>query len=220
VTINVIVPAKPFREAKTRLAEVLSQSQRIELSRSLLQRTINVLLNVTIPIRPMVVSRDHEALALAEKAGFISVNENGHSNLNSALEFASLISQLDNSDSILILPADLPLITHVDVEGVIHESIAPPVVIIVPDRWKKGTNCLLINPADLIPFSFGTHSFIQHKHLAKAAGVRLKVIHNVRMEIDLDTSEDLNFILAHDTPNSSYLQVLEQFMTEKRGEYV
>jgi hypothetical protein len=48
----------------------------------------------------------------------------------------------------------------------------------------------------------------------------LKVIHNVHMEIDLDTSEDLNFILAHDTPNSSYLQVLEQFMTEKRGEYV
>ena len=220
MTINVIIPVKPFGEAKSRLAEVLNQSQRIELSRSLLQHTINVLQEVTIPIRPIVVSRDLDALSLADIAGFISMNENGQSDLNSALGFASSISELDNSNSILILPADLPLITHYDVEGVINESFAPPVVIIVPDRWKKGTNCLVINPTDLIPFSFGTRSFIQHKKLAKAAGVNLKMIYNDHIAIDLDTPEDLSYLLTYNKPNSNYNQILEQLMTEKRGEYV
>lgn len=220
MTLTVIVPVKPFSEAKSRLAEVFSQSQRIELSRSLLQHTINVLQEVTIPIRLMVVSRDLEALAMAEKAGFIIVNENGYSSLNSALKLAASTPHLGNSNGIVILPADLPLITHYDVEGVINESFAPPVVIIVPDRWKKGTNCLLINPADLIPFSFGTRSFIQHKKLAKAAGVNLKVIYNDHIAIDLDTPEDLSYLLTYNKPDSNYNQILEQLMTEKRGEYV
>lgn len=220
MTLNVIIPVKPFWEAKSRLAEVLSQSQRIELSRSLLQHTINVLQEVIIPIRPMVVSRDLEALSMADNAGFISVNENGHSNLNSALKLAALTPQIDNSGGILILPADLPLITHYDVEGIINESFTPPVVIIVPDRWKKGTNCLLINPADLIPFSFGTCSFIQHKRLARAADVNLKVVYNDHLAFDLDTPEDLSYLLTFDQPNSIYHQILELFMTEKRGEYV
>jgi 2-phospho-L-lactate guanylyltransferase (CobY/MobA/RfbA family) len=50
VTLNVIVPVKSFSEAKSRLAEVLTQSQRIELSRILLQHTIKILQEVTIPI--------------------------------------------------------------------------------------------------------------------------------------------------------------------------
>jgi 2-phospho-L-lactate guanylyltransferase len=157
---------------------------------------------------------------MADKAGFFSINENRHSNLNSALRLAVSVPQLDYSTGILILPADLPLITHTDIEGIINESSGSPVVVIVPDRWKKGTNCLLVNPADLIPFSFGDRSFSQHKYLAKAAGVKLKVMHNAHMEIDLDTPEDFSYLFAHDTPDSSYHQILEQFITKKRGKYV
>ena len=218
--LNVIVPVKSFSEAKSRLAEILTLSQRIELSRSLLQNTIKVLQEVTIPIRNLVVSRDPEAITMADKAGFFSINENRHSNLNSAIRLAASVPELDYSTGVLILPADLPLITHTDIEGIINESSESPVVVIVPDRWKKGTNCLLVNPADLIPFSFGDRSFIQHKHLARAAGVKIKVIQNAHMAIDLDTPEDLKFILDQDTSKSKFHQFLEQFITEKRGEYV
>lgn len=210
--LSVIIPVKSFSEAKSRLAEALTPDQRIELSRSLLQRTIKVLQDVTMSIRPLVVSRDLEALAMADSAGFISVNENGHPGLNSALDLAASNSQIDHSNGILILPADLPLITHDDVEGIIIESLAPPVVVIVPDRWKKGTNCLLINPHNLIPFSFGDHSFTKHKNLTKTAGVKLKVIQNDHMAIDLDTIDDLKYVLAQDQVNSHYNQFLEQFI--------
>jgi 2-phospho-L-lactate guanylyltransferase len=65
MTLWAIVPVKPLRRGKSRLAEVLTQDERKDLNRSLLAHTINTLAAIPEIEHVLVISRDPEALALA-----------------------------------------------------------------------------------------------------------------------------------------------------------
>ena len=94
----------------------------------------------------------------------------------------------------LILPADLPLISKEDVLTLIERAGEPPVVVIAPDRHGKGTNALLISPSGLIEYDFGENSFQRHCELARQAGARLEIVDLPSLGLDLDLPEDLEII--------------------------
>ena len=81
-----IIPAKPFRQSKTRLAGSLSETQRINLSRHLLLRTIRLARQVG---RVVVVSRSQSVRRVAKAAGAWALVEMGIG-LNAALEQTQL----------------------------------------------------------------------------------------------------------------------------------
>ena len=60
-----IVPVKPLRDSKSRLAHILSADQRAELTGQMLGRVLDVLGIVTAVTRTMVVSRDPAVLKIA-----------------------------------------------------------------------------------------------------------------------------------------------------------
>ena len=60
-----IVPVKPLRHGKSRLAEVLSQDERADLNQRLLVHTLDTLGIIPEIDQVLVVSRDPAALALA-----------------------------------------------------------------------------------------------------------------------------------------------------------
>ena len=194
MTIWAIVPVKPIQRAKSRLAEVLSRDERATLSRQLLKNTLETLAQVTQVERTLVISRDSEALAIARRQGARTVAEWGSPQLNKALVRASLVAQGYGVSAVLVLPADLPLLTKEDIEKLIYVSGEPPEVILAPDRRGSGTNAILSSPPGLIEYDFGPDSFEQHIERAKAAGARVEICNLPSLELDLDLPEDLEFL--------------------------
>lgn len=189
-----VVPVKPLRWGKSRLASVLSEEERTSLNRKLLSHTIDTLIELPELEQVLVVSRDPEALALARYRGARTVLEDGAPHLNIALTRATVIATTYAARGVLILPADLPQISAGDIQAMIEAGTNPPVVVIAPDYRGEGTNAMLVNPAGLIQYDFGPDSFERHVAQAKSKGAEVKVLNLSSLAHDVDLPEDLTFL--------------------------
>jgi 2-phospho-L-lactate guanylyltransferase len=194
MTIWAIVPVKPLRRGKSRLSGSLTEDERATLNKFLLQRTLRTLSELKEVEQVLVVSRDAAALTLAREIGARTVLEDGAPALNTALRRATVVAQVYASRGVLVIPADLPLLRTSDVQVLLGQAKDPPVVVIAPDRRKRGTNALLLAPANLIEYDFGGDSFRRHCDRAKQAGARLEVVDLPTLGLDLDLPEDLELI--------------------------
>lgn len=200
MTLWAIVPVKPLRRGKSRLAGALSEDERTDLNRSLLQNTLKTLSELKEVEEVLVISRDPHALTIARNYGARTVREDGQPELNTALKRATVVAQVYATGAVLILPADLPLITAEDVHVLIERAGEPPAVVIAPDRHGTGTNALLISPSGLIEYDFGENSFQRHCQRAKDAGARLEIVNLPSLGLDLDLPEDLELIRQLELP--------------------
>ena len=191
MTLWAVVPVKPFRLGKSRLADVMDEDERLALNRSLLSHTLDVLHSVPDIEQILVVSQDMEALVLAQEHGARIMIEQGAPQLNQSLMQASEIISNTSAREVLVIPADLPKIKTEDILSMIALANDPPVVVIAPDRHRQGTNGLLVSPVGLIPYRFGCGSFQQHCELVKQAGARLEICDNPSLSLDVDLPEDL-----------------------------
>lgn len=189
-----IVPIKPLRYGKSRLAGVLSDEERASLSLSMLQNTLNVLTSVDEIEEILVVSRDSAALSVARDLSCKTVQEDGNPGLNTALKRATLVVQAYSKNGVLILPADLPLLTRSDIQKFIELAGKSPSVVIAPDRRCEGTNALLIQPSGLISYEFGKDSFHKHLDAAKKINARIEICNLENLALDLDLPEDLEYL--------------------------
>ena len=194
MTLWAIVPVKPLRRGKSRLAGALSEDERTELNRALLRHTLKTLSELKELEEVLVISRDPQALTVARNYGARTVREDGQPELNTALKRATVIAQVYATRGVLVLPADLPLVSREDVLALIERAVDPPVVVIAPDRHEKGTNALLISPSGLIEYDFGENSFQRHCELVKKSGARLEVLNLPTLGLDLDLPEDLELV--------------------------
>jgi len=194
MTLWAIVPVKPLRHGKSRLSGTLSEDERTQLNESLLEHTLETLANLKELEQVLVVSRDPHALAIARRHGARTVREDGSPHLNTALARATIVAKLHATRGVLILPADLPLLTRDDILALLERAANPPVVVIAPDRHEKGTNALLMSPAGLIEYDFGEGSYQRHCKRAKKAGARLEIVKLPSLGLDLDLPEDLELI--------------------------
>jgi 2-phospho-L-lactate/phosphoenolpyruvate guanylyltransferase len=194
MTLWAIVPVKPLRRGKSRLAGTLSDDERADLNRLLLERTLNTLIEMQEVDQVLVVSRDSSVLAIAREKGARTVQEDGAPALNTALKRATVIAQIYASRGVLVIPADLPLLSKDAIRTLIDRAIDPPVIVIAPDRHKKGTNALLLAPANIIEYDFGQESFNRHCERARKSGARLEIVDLPALGLDLDLPEDLELI--------------------------
>ena len=99
------------------------------------------------------------------------------------------------ADAIVVLPIDLPLISPEALGRVLERLSDPerPLVVLVSDRHRRGTNVLLVAPPDAIEFSFGGDSRAAHAECAAEAGARLVELDGP-LTLDLDTPDDLLLI--------------------------
>ncbi len=189
-----IVPIKPLRRGKSRLSKILSEKERSQLNHYLFIHTLEVLKQVDAISDILVVSRDSNVLTESRDLGIRTVTENGTPELNHALRRASLFSMAFSTEGVLIVPADLPLLTPEDVVDFLNHRTSPPMTVIAPDRRRQGTNMLLLDPADLLNFSFGQDSFNTHCALANSRGADVFVVENEHIALDLDIPEDYELL--------------------------
>ena len=189
------MPVKPLRRGKSRLADTLTEDERAKLNSHLLSHTLKTLKETPNVAEVLVVSRDPKALTIARNHDARTIRENGAPHLNTALERATAVAKMYTTNGVLILPADLPLISQKDIEKLITAANGGKrVVVITPDRHKNGTNALLISPAGIIDYDYGENSFERHCENARKAGARLEVCDLPSIELDLDLPEDLELV--------------------------
>jgi 2-phospho-L-lactate guanylyltransferase len=194
MTLWAIVPVKPLRRGKSRLSGVLSEDERAGLNSQLLAHTVKTLTAMKEIEHVLVISRDPQALAIARDCGARTVQENGAPQLNVALARATIVAQSYTTRGVLIVPADLPLLTAEDVRAMLERAKQPPVVVVAPDRRRQGTNALLVNPIGLIDYDFGPGSFQRHCQRAADAGARVEVCELSSLALDVDLPEDLEVV--------------------------
>jgi 2-phospho-L-lactate guanylyltransferase len=191
MTVWAIVPVKPFNQAKSRLAAVLSPQERETFSRGLLTHTLDVLAQVHEVERVLVVSRDTEALMLARAHGAHTVTESGAPELNRALTRATQAAVSLGAPAVLVLPIDLPLLAVDDVERVLALNGEAHSAVISPDRHENGTNALAVRPPLLFGYAFGPGSNRLHQARAAAAGAKVRICRLPGTALDVDEPDDL-----------------------------
>jgi 2-phospho-L-lactate/phosphoenolpyruvate guanylyltransferase len=194
MTIWAIVPVKPLRRGKSRLAGKLTEDQRTRLNRYLLKHILDTLNEAQEIDHTLVVSHDPAALALTRDMGGRTVLENGTPQFNIALKRATAVARMNGAHAVLILPADLPLITADNIHELLELGKDPPVVVIAPDRRKNGTNGLLVNPAGIIEYGYGPGSNFKHAENATINGARVEFYYSDKIGLDLDLPEDLELV--------------------------
>jgi 2-phospho-L-lactate guanylyltransferase len=194
MTLWAIVPVKPLRRGKSRLAEVLSEEERLGLNSKLLTHTVDTLREIPEIEQVLVVSRDQAALSLARAHGARTVQENGAPELNIALTRATMVAKQYATRGVLIIPSDLPMISKEDISAMLEMVKEPPVVVVAPDRKREGTNALLVCPAGLIEYDYGPNSFERHCISAQEAGARLEICELSSLALDMDVPEDLELV--------------------------
>jgi 2-phospho-L-lactate guanylyltransferase len=191
MSVWAIIPVKPLANAKSRLSGVLNPAQRYQLAEMLMRHTIGVVKPIARVAGTLVISRDPKALAIARELGAHTVQESGAPELNHALMRATQVVIGLRGEAVLILPADLPLITSEDVVGMIERGADENSMVIATDRNQDGTNAMFTRPAGLIPYAYGGGSFSRHVEAGRAIGASVHVYQSERLMLDIDMPEDL-----------------------------
>ena len=192
-----IIPVKPLRRAKSRLARALKAPTRAALVRSIFSRTLNVIAQTPRIDGVIVVSRDLTILELARQRDAITLMESD-SGLNPAITQAAQWAAHHHARSVIIIPVDLPLITPADLDGVIDRAEEERCIVIAPDRPEEGTNVLLVQPPDAIQFAYGTSSFSAHRAQALERGLIVHEYRSATTAFDIDVPDDLDVYRALD----------------------
>lgn len=187
-----ILPVKPLRQAKSRLARALKAPTRAALVRAIFSRTLDVLAQVERITHTVVVSRDLTILELARQRANVTALAEAEAGLNSAITQGAAWAHRRGADAIISVPVDLPLLTAADLDAMLDLMLdAERCLIIAPDRRDDGTNVLLVRPPNAIRFAYGAASFNAHRAQAAAAGLRVHVYRSPSTGLDLDVPDDL-----------------------------
>ena len=205
-----IIPVKPFSEGKSRLAGYISPQTRRTLNRNLLTRTLDAIRLAHIDAEIVVVSRDNDALDAAARLGSHALTEepsnplsrvtgpwtfstDHESQLNAALAQAARYAMARGATRVLVLPTDMPNLTAEDVRTMASPRGRAPQINIAPSR-DGGTNALMLQPVQAIPFAFGRDSFQRHRRLAAEAGIPVRVVESDSLLFDVDLPEDYEVV--------------------------
>jgi len=190
-----VVPVRGLPAGKRRLAALLDVDERNGLVRAMLDDVVAALVAAETIERIMIASRD---AAARDEAGRLGVDFLDQTELklgyNRAVEFAQ--DALAESEAILIVPADVPLITTDSVDLMVSSAPDGPAVVVAPAH-DGGTNGLFLRPPDVIKPQFGPSSARAHQQSAAAAGEAGVPFREARIDVwafDLDTPSDLRWL--------------------------
>ncbi|HEX4157289.1 MAG TPA: 2-phospho-L-lactate guanylyltransferase [Rhizomicrobium sp.] len=182
--LRIILPVKPFAEAKQRLAPAMTAAARARLAEQMFLHVFATARAFAGAPGIIVISRGTDALAFATGQGAIALAEQPLSDLNGALRQASAFARKSGAAKLLVAASDLPLLGEADLAALAGHDCA-----IAPDRHGRGTNALLW-PATL-DFHFGENSFEHHRAIASSAGSEAHIVTRPGLAHDIDVPADL-----------------------------
>ena len=186
--VSAVVPVKDLQGTKSRLAPILDPGARAGLTLYMMGRVVNAIRSAGVE-DVCVVSPDRIVLDEAQRRGATPLLQESRG-LNPALEEGRQRALELGASTLLVFPADLPLLDEDDVRAVLRAAGGRSAVI-SPDGARSGTNALLIRPPDALPFAFGPDSFEAHLEAARRRGLDFEVCERPHLAFDLDTAGEL-----------------------------
>ena len=184
-----IIPVKPFRAGKSRLAGLLGVDDRAALNRQLFGRVLTATLAAFKSDRVVVVTADPLLLPLMRGQGLHALEDAG-GGLNAALGLACRHATARGARAIAVLPSDLPGISVDDVKALVANLKPTPCCVVAPDEQEEGTNALALTPPAPDFFRFGPDSFQAHLEQAKMCGMTVRILRRSGLAHDLDTPDE------------------------------
>ncbi len=220
--MQVVVPVKSFKNAKMRLASVLSAERRCDLMKCMLDDVLSAVASATEVEAITVVSSDVEVVKWVndraldsntplrvfdpsfyqadDKACNISeapLNNLAEAGLCQAYSAAAADLIARGVSTMLLLPADIPLVTKTEIQTLLAGHVSPGVSLVSAGA-DGGTNALLVSPPDIIAPAFGEQSCQRHMAYARAQGHEPNILSVPGLSLDIDTVEDIHALLATD----------------------
>ena len=186
-----IIPVKKINDAKYRLKSLLNPIQRKQLFLAMLEDVLSVVKSIPEIENISLATICPTAINIAKKYGASIIDTHKDEGQTEAIKKSAEVLDNNGIKNMLLLPADIPLVTKNEIRKVIEVQKKSPMITIVPARDEKGSNCIAISPPKAIPLSFGPNSFLPHIDAARNSELKLKTISLPGIGLDIDTPSDL-----------------------------
>jgi len=190
-----LVPVKSLDNAKQRLGSAYNQHHRTLLAEAMLRDVLIAVTGVTGRVAVFLVTSDARARTLADEFGFGVIEDRRNESETAAIEMATAWCQSRGYDTTLVIPGDIPLITSLELARVL-DAAPDEGVVIVPAYDRRGSNCVLRRPANLIPLRFGNDSFLPHCEAVRKTGKPLVILEMPGIGLDIDQPHELQMLYA------------------------
>lgn len=188
-----VIPVRGSSSAKTRLAPLFTEDERLALVWSMLRRLVREIELSGEVDHTLVVTRDPAAVEanvpITERTTVILQPDND--GLNASLGLGRDWAMAHGYDVLLVLPGDLPLVTADDIRALVG---TPGPLVVASDRAEEGTNAMRIDLRSWAgsPFRFRMGPGSCGHHLAEASRLGLAATPLFRCGIahDLDSPRD------------------------------
>jgi 2-phospho-L-lactate guanylyltransferase len=190
-----LIPVKDPAKAKTRLAGLLSQEERTRLAWTMFEDVSRAVSATPGPHRVVLVSSFEPALEHARGLGWEVLVERSQESESASVDWASRVLAERGFDTVMRLPADIPLVEARDIEELFSIELQSPAAVLVPSRAGTGTNAIIRTMPNLFPSRFGPNSLVLHKQEAARVGVECLIVNNARIALDIDDPDDVKLLL-------------------------
>jgi 2-phospho-L-lactate guanylyltransferase len=216
VTVFIIIPVKRLDNAKSRLSSLLTDDERKQFCLKMLEDVLETVKSTKHPHETVVVSNDPTVSKVAKNfdAAYLKERKTG---LNKSVSEAVDWCVERGAASVLVLPADIPLVTPNDLDRILMLGEKASVVI-SPSSSGKGTNALLLTPPNVSPTFYGPHSFQRHTKEAKKLKISCRRYRSPGLALDIDTIEDLTYFVSLKAKETYAYKMLEEIKVTNKLE--
>jgi len=214
MTIFALVPVKRLSKSKNRLSMIFKREERTGFVIAMLRDVLEAISSSAVD-RTAIIGSDGIVQRLSSDHGASFLPDTGQE-LNKVIGCATAWCIREEAESVLILPADIPLVSSIEIDKIISHCSEEPSVVISPSH-DEGTNALLRRPPDTIQTHFGPGSFEKHINEASRKGVTAKIYKSPNLSLDIDSPRDLRQLLEVGEGTEAY-RFLKRSEGDKRLE--
>ncbi|MBN4927326.1 2-phospho-L-lactate guanylyltransferase [Hoyosella rhizosphaerae] len=154
----VVVPAKPLSQAKSRLAGVLSATERARLAAAMLRDTLDAVSRSPLVSRVTVVGSSVDVEKIACEHGALYESEQRNDLNDSLTDACDRIRQANPGTALGIVHADVPAVQPHELEAVMTFTATTATPVFIADRHGIGTTALFIPGGHAVHPLFGPNS--------------------------------------------------------------
>jgi len=153
------------------------------------------IVNARAPDRVVMVTSFTPAIERARSLGWDVLIEESQTSESASVDWASRILSERGFDTVMRLPADLPVVRAEDIDELLSIELDSPGALLVPSREGTGTNAIIRTPPALFPSRFGPNSLALHKQEAARIAVECVIVNNARIALDIDEPADVELLM-------------------------
>lgn len=211
----ILIPVKEPARVKTRLAALLALEERQRLVWAMFEDVCRAVTQTRKVDAVFIVTSSDQAIRKARGFGFDAIVEAAQQSESASVDYASRVLGGRGFDTVLRLPADIPLLQAADIDGLFAVCLTAPAALLVPSFEGTGTNAILRTPPNLFPSRFGPNSLALHKEEAARVGVKPLIVDNANLALDIDEPRDVQLLLARNG-ESATRRLLDELRIQER----